>query len=72
LSSDYTPIADYGAIGKLRSVPKTGEFPRQFPQAFTHTGFVNAAVYLSHAQGGRPAARAPMGTEEHRQEAGHA
>jgi GH15 family glucan-1,4-alpha-glucosidase len=52
--------------------PKTGEFLGNFPQAFTHTGFVNAAVYLSHAQGGRPAARAPMGTEEHRQEAGHA
>ncbi|HWC72823.1 MAG TPA: glycoside hydrolase family 15 protein [Gemmatimonadales bacterium] len=51
--------------------PKTREFLGNFPQAFTHTGFVNAAVYLSHVQGGRPLEQAPMGSDEHRQEAGH-
>ena len=51
--------------------PKTGEFLGNFPQAFTHTAFVNAALYLSHAQGSRRFVHAPMGSEEHREEAGH-
>jgi len=51
--------------------PRTGVLLGNFPQAFTHTGFINAAIYLARALGRRPAAPAPMGTQEHRAETGH-
>ncbi|MFN2570079.1 MAG: glycoside hydrolase family 15 protein [Gemmatimonadales bacterium] len=51
--------------------PTTGAFLGNFPQAFTHTGFVNSALYLARARGEKPAAPAPMGTREHQAEAGH-
>jgi GH15 family glucan-1,4-alpha-glucosidase len=51
--------------------PQTGAFLGNFPQAFSHTGFVNAALYLARARGEKPAVPAPMGTREHKAEAGH-
>jgi GH15 family glucan-1,4-alpha-glucosidase len=32
--------------------PRTGEFLGNFPQAYTHIGMINSAIYLAHASGG--------------------
>ncbi|HET7273990.1 MAG TPA: glycoside hydrolase family 15 protein [Longimicrobiaceae bacterium] len=51
--------------------PHTGAFLGNFPQAFTHIGFVNSALYLARAAGRQPEAPAPIGSREHRVETGH-
>jgi len=46
--------------------PRSGAFLGNFPQAFTHIGFINRAVYIAHAEG-RPVpapAPAPLGSPE--------
>jgi GH15 family glucan-1,4-alpha-glucosidase len=51
--------------------PHSGAFLGNFPQAFTHIGFINSALYLAYAEG-RAAPGPPLiGTDEHRREAGH-
>jgi GH15 family glucan-1,4-alpha-glucosidase len=50
--------------------PRTGEFLGNFPQAFSHLGLLNSALYLAHAEGRENPVEAAVGTEEHRQIAG--
>ena len=50
--------------------PRTGAFPGNFPQAFSHVGFISSALYLARAEGRRAPAPAPMGSREHGQETG--
>ncbi|MDB4950914.1 MAG: glycoside hydrolase 15-related protein [Gemmatimonadetes bacterium] len=51
--------------------PRTGGFLGNFPQAFTHIGFINAALYLARAEGRTPSVPAPVGTRQHARETGH-
>jgi len=44
--------------------PGTGDFLGNFPQAFTHIGFINSALYLGKAAGIEQMGPAPMGTEK--------
>ena len=46
----------------------TGEFLGNFPQAFSHIGLVNSALYLARAAGRITPVPAPIGTAEHRGE----
>jgi len=43
--------------------PGSGDFLGNFPQAFTHIGFINSALYLGKAAGLEQMGPAPMGTE---------
>lgn len=45
---------------------KNGAFLGNFPQAFTHIGVINSALYLSWAQGQPVPEYAPIGTPQHR------
>jgi GH15 family glucan-1,4-alpha-glucosidase len=47
--------------------PSNGEFLGNFPQAFTHIGLINSALYLAWARGQRVSEWAPIGTPEHRE-----
>ena len=51
--------------------PSSGEFLGNFPQAFSHVGFVNSALYIARAEGRSPLGPAPMGSVEHGGEAGY-
>ena len=51
--------------------PATGAFLGNFPQAFSHIGLINSALYLAHLHGQQTPAPAPVGTREHREETGH-
>jgi GH15 family glucan-1,4-alpha-glucosidase len=46
--------------------PRSGAFLGNFPQAFSHLGLVNSAIYLAHAEGRESPVPAPVGTPEHR------
>lgn len=48
-----------------------GSFLGNFPQAFTHVGFINSALYLARAEGREVPTPAPMGSPEHALEMGH-
>lgn len=48
--------------------PATGEFLGNFPQAFTHIGLVNSALYLAYAEGRPIPGHSLIGTPEHRAE----
>jgi hypothetical protein len=48
--------------------PSSGIFLGNFPQAFSHIGFINSAVYIAHAEGRATPLPAPIGTEEERRE----
>ena len=49
--------------------PSSGAFLGNFPQAFSHMGLINTALYLAHMEGRKTPVPAPIGTEEHRAEA---
>lgn len=51
--------------------PRTGIFLGNFPQAFSHVGLINSALYLGGALGREHRAPAPMGSRAHRAEGGH-
>ena len=42
--------------------PASGDFLGNFPQAFTHIGFINSALYLGKAAGRQQIGPSPMGT----------
>ncbi|GAA1761401.1 glycoside hydrolase family 15 protein [Kocuria aegyptia] len=46
--------------------PATGAFLGNFPQAFTHIGLINSALYLAYAEGRDSPVPDPIGSEEHR------
>jgi GH15 family glucan-1,4-alpha-glucosidase len=47
--------------------PGNGEFLGNFPQAFTHLGLINSALYLAHMEGRETPVPAPIGSEAHRE-----
>jgi GH15 family glucan-1,4-alpha-glucosidase len=49
--------------------PTSGMFLGNFPQAFTHIGFINSAVYLAYAEGRPIPSPAPIGSKEEREDA---
>jgi GH15 family glucan-1,4-alpha-glucosidase len=51
--------------------PHTGEFLGNFPQAFSHIGMINSALYLAHMEGRKTPVPAPIGSREHRAEIGN-
>lgn len=46
--------------------PEDGSFLGNFPQAFTHIGLINSAIYLAYAEGRETLEHAPVGTSVHR------
>lgn len=50
--------------------PGTGAFLGNFPQAFSHIGFINSLLYLAHAEGRELPVSPLIGTPEHRRQAG--
>jgi GH15 family glucan-1,4-alpha-glucosidase len=46
--------------------PRTGAFLGNFPQAFTHLGLINSALYLAHVAGRDTPVSAPVGSSAHR------
>ncbi|MDG5813983.1 glycoside hydrolase family 15 protein [Chitinispirillales bacterium ANBcel5] len=46
--------------------PSSGEFLGNFPQAFSHIGLINSAVYLAYGQGRSTPEHHPIGTKMHR------
>ena len=56
-------IEDLSPLGLVAEEidPKTGEHLGNFPQAFSHIGIVNSALYLGHAMGYETPGPAPMG-----------
>lgn len=50
--------------------PRTRELLGNFPQAFTHIGLIDSAIHLAYAQGGDSPVAPPLGSAEHRAEAG--
>jgi GH15 family glucan-1,4-alpha-glucosidase len=47
--------------------PEKGEFLGNFPQAFTHIGLINSALYLGYAEGRDVPEHDPVGTPGHRE-----
>jgi hypothetical protein len=50
--------------------PGSGRFLGNFPQAFSHLGLINSALYLAHARGEELPVPALLGTRAHREDAG--
>jgi GH15 family glucan-1,4-alpha-glucosidase len=50
--------------------PRSDLFLGNYPQAFSHIGFINSALYLARAEGRRAPAPAPVGSREHGEETG--
>ncbi len=48
--------------------PRDGSFLGNFPQAFTHIGLINSALYLAYVEGRPSPVGAPIGSDEHRAE----
>lgn len=48
--------------------PATGTFLGNFPQAFSHIGLINSALYLAYAEGRHTPRPALVGSPEHRSE----
>jgi GH15 family glucan-1,4-alpha-glucosidase len=46
--------------------PHSGAFLGNFPQAFSHIGLINSALYLAHCEGRETPVPAPIGTPAHR------
>lgn len=46
--------------------PGTGDFLGNFPQAFTHLGLINSALYLAHMEGRETPVPDPIGSDAHR------
>jgi pentatricopeptide repeat protein len=50
--------------------PRSGRFLGNFPQAFTHIGLINSAIYIAHAEGRAIPSPPPPGTPEARRDNG--
>lgn len=48
--------------------PHSGAFLGNFPQAFSHIGLINSALYLAHCEGRPTPVPHPIGSAEHRAE----
>jgi GH15 family glucan-1,4-alpha-glucosidase len=51
--------------------PGSGAFLGNFPQGFSHVGFVNSAIYLSRSEDRPSRGPDPIGSKEHEKELGH-
>jgi GH15 family glucan-1,4-alpha-glucosidase len=47
--------------------PRNGDFLGNFPQAYTHLGLINSALYLAHMEGRETPVPAPIGSDAHRE-----
>jgi GH15 family glucan-1,4-alpha-glucosidase len=48
--------------------PRSGAFLGNFPQAFSHLGVINSALYLAYKEGRPSPVPAPIGSDEHRRD----
>jgi GH15 family glucan-1,4-alpha-glucosidase len=67
LFEGITKCANHVGLFSEEIDPRNGEFLGNFPQAFTHIGFINSAMYLAYAEG-KKIPIALIGTEEHKKE----
>lgn len=51
--------------------PRSGAFLGNFPQGFSHIGFINSALYLARSEGHPARGPAPIGSREHGAELEH-
>jgi len=67
---DLLGHANHGGLFAEQIDPASGEFLGNFPQAFTHIGLINSALYLAYAEGKPIPEHAPIGTSRHRRTLG--
>lgn len=64
--SRITELANHIGLYPEQFEPGSGKFLGNFPQAFTHIGLINSALYMAYAEGKEIPEHAPIGTPEHR------
>ncbi len=64
-----TSRADGAGLFSEQIDPASGDFLGNFPQAFTHLGLINSALYLAHMEGRETPVPAPIGSDAHRNSA---